>query len=806
MIDPELRDAVHELHEYLADRLAPLMVADAMELLLQQPPALLAHEISHWAAQHQEVASASDLLFHCVKKISLMGEFDLVPRERLAVFLRELCEGVLVAAPAEERSGLRQSLDRLQQGSVPVSATPVEMLHRPAPAASVAATPAVEPELSARAMTAGIRRLGLLLARLRPSGASALANEQRSQVLSQMLAAAAAEAHDDAELERHLRPLRQLGVGSDSEAALRTLSQTMAGWGPLPQGAAGTANELTAMRRIVSLTRDAATAGKRFRELVQAAVEQFNQGQLGRAAQMIELAEGLAREQKVHDIYVEPVRRGHASLDPDRLRQSAERADSRASLRTVLSFFKALRPEGLLASLDGEPNRDRRRQLLALLEVHGAPARAEAFSLLQAWLEGRKQVDTFFPMNLVYLLRVIPRPEDAPIENEIELVTKAPGPSSPLPLVKQVVSYLGHTRHERAERALLTFLQVFESMLLRPESTGTSPPEVEILLDRTCAALSRIGSPRAWKALLDHGLSADARLGSRLERLAEAARGQDLASNPEIVSRLLSAIDAELPKGVLGSMRRDDARLRCLLRAVSGTSTPAVSMVLEDLASRFEGQRIGAEAARALGSVRAAVAPAEPPAGLSGSLDLFGLPDVLQTLSGSGVTGVLTLINSGGLAEATILLEGGAFRGGRFRAIEGPEAVYQAFERPFRGTFAFVARGLAGDASRPGQREPLPQLAEPRPVIDLILEGVRRHDEWKRAAAVVPDDAALAPTGQTWSGLPDENPDFAVQVWEAVVAGTTPVACDSEWATDSYRIRRLLAHWVEEGALRVVHA
>ena len=404
-------------------------------------------------------------------------------------------------------------------------------------------------------------------------------------------------------------------------------------------------------------------------------------------------------------------------------------------------------------------------------------------------------MDAFAPMNLVYLLRAIPRPDDVAVEEEIQIVTKAPGRTSPTPLVKQVIAYLSFTKHDKAERALVTFLRVFETMLLQPETAAYPAPEVEVLLDRTCVALARYGTPRAWKALVDHGLNAEARLGQTLKRLAEAGASQNLAASPEIVGRLITALQAELPRGVLGFKRKNDERVAFLIQALSGTPTPGVLQALQELADRYSGQKIGEDAARALATLKAAAKPPERGAGLSGDLELFGLPDVLQTLSNSQVTGVLTLMNTNGVAEAAVLFEGGLFRGGHFRAIQGAEAVYQVFERPFRGTFAFVARSLAGE-----------RLVDPRAVIDLILEGVRRHDELKIAATLVPDNAVLSPTGAAWKSLEDENPQFAAQVWETITAGITPAACESQWAADTYRIRRLLAHWVEQGALRLAQA
>src|SRR5262249_30797185 len=150
-----------------------------------------------------------------------------------------------------------------------------------------------------------------------------------------------------------------------------------------PAPAAGL--EIKAMRQIVSLAEDAADAGQRFRELVHAATEQFNAGHLGRAVSMFELAEQLVSDKKVENAFVNVLReRGDEPLAPERLRKYGERTDLRASLRTVMNFFLNLRPEGLLRALNGEPRRERRHELLALLEAHGEPARERARHLLAA--------------------------------------------------------------------------------------------------------------------------------------------------------------------------------------------------------------------------------------------------------------------------------------------------------------------------------------------------------------------------------------------------------------------------------------
>jgi hypothetical protein len=89
-------------------------------------------------------------------------------------------------------------------------------------------------------------------------------------------------------------------------------------------------------------------------------------------------------------------------------------------------------------------------------------------------------------------------------------------------------------------------------------------------------------------------------------------------------------------------------------------------------------------------------------------------------------------------------------------------------------------------------------------VAELLLEGFRRYDELKRATVLVPDDARFEAADAPPQAVPgEEDIDLVATLWETVVAGTTPEDCEKTLAADAYRIRRCLAHWVEEGALRM---
>ncbi len=115
-LDPDVREALFELQRYLSDTLAPLMVADSVNLLLDYPVDLAANEIQTWtAAQFRsgKPVPVSDYLYHAVEKLHAMGQYHLVPKDSLQRYLDDLKPLVLDLCPAADRELLAQNLGRL---------------------------------------------------------------------------------------------------------------------------------------------------------------------------------------------------------------------------------------------------------------------------------------------------------------------------------------------------------------------------------------------------------------------------------------------------------------------------------------------------------------------------------------------------------------------------------------------------------------------------------------------------------------------------------------------------------------------
>jgi hypothetical protein len=544
------------------------------------------------------------------------------------------------------------------------------------------------------------------------------------------------------------------------------------------------------MEKIVSLSDDPVEVARRYRHLVTAATEQFNEGNLGRAVQMFDLARKLTAEEKIEPGYLLPIRsRGHEALDSQRLRGFMERPERRGQLRQVMTFFESgFGVATLLDQAESEERRDRRRLLLDLLVVHGEAARAEALARLQASVE--TEASDFARRNWIYLLRIVPRSTDGEVEAELETVSRFAGPGMPLFLVKESLSHLGLLRHPSAARALTALLERWEAYLQQPDLEAENQEDGVAALDRVAAALARQDSPRGWDALIDHGFSGKPAFGEAARRLGELG-SQDLSTSPEAVDRLLGEIEDSLPRGVLGRLvGRKDHDLPFLVAALAGTRTPEVQEVLREVADRLAGQEAGEVATRIL----RAPAPAGPLAGLSGKLDAFELPTLLDRVAREKATGTLTLRSQEGSETATVAFVQGRPVSARWDRRQGVDALYQLFLRPFPASYAFDATAPAGAAEAPA----LPDVPA------LVREGIRRSQELEQASALLPDDVPLEATGASPSAVPDE-PDYelVVSLWEKACAGVPAGRIEADLTVDAYRVRHVLGHWIEEGALRV---
>jgi hypothetical protein len=799
-----VRQALYDLQRYLSDQLAPMMVADAVELLLRCPPQLVANEIHGWVdAQFRAPdpgLTVSDCVYHAMKKLHLMAEFDLIEKQMLEAYMEGLGEIVVGLCPEGDREFLRENLHRLGQIE-DATASPVAVLHRQGGGSGAAVR---QRDSDPTELSRGMRQFSILIERLARNVEQGDGSGPSEDLARHAFASAAVNSKNEQEFQRNVQQLSRLGVDSRMDQVFRSLGAGLPGW-TLPVTADGEpgaaalppSRSAEAMRRILEMTEDPEEGARRFNEMMQAAIEQFNEGRLVQAMTMLKLAERIVSEKKLDAEVVKSTRsRAHETLSPEKMREFADRPEKHDSLRSVLGFFPALTPKGLLRELHDEERRERRKLLLALLEVHGTPVRVLALELLEATLDGAESdPDGFFRRNLVFLLRRVPRPADAPLDRELDLLMKLSGWGHPPLVIKEAIAALGTISRPEPERVLMKRLAEMEELLVENDSGSDDSDELIGLVDRTAVALAQLGTTNAYRTIVTHALKREPKLGDTAARLDELA-DQDLSGDRELVTRIVKILQDELPSKVLGFVvRKGDGRTVHLIRALSGTTAPVVRQVLEDVAARFPEQDIAEEARKALVAIGATPQTSEAPSKtLTGDVELFGLPSLFQTLADSQVTGVLTLADREGETAGLLSFEQGKVHGCQVRSLRGDAAVYQLFEKPVPGTFTFTSqpsKTLESDAGTP-----------PMEVLPLILEAMRRHDEFTQARVLVPDDSAFKPGTAKPRPMEDE-PDLELTraVWDKASGGVTPDTCETVLPYDSYRIRRLYAHWVENAAL-----
>jgi len=814
-LERRLRAALEELDSYLADQVAPLLATDAVETLLEFEPRLTADALHSWAATQYRLRGArdqlSDLIFHGLKKFQLFEEYQLVPAERFTAFLAALAGELISISPPGERERLEEMLRYLREGRTATIAT-VDRLHRAptgggagAAAGPRAAAPA--PTLSAEELRS-LRRFSLMLERLSPAGGGKASIEAAPQ----LMVLAAAGAHSADELATRMEQLHQAGVApAVARNLVHAVSAAIPDWVVRRGGSVEVVRgeSVEAVRRVVNLAGDGARKSERWKDLLRSAAEHFNAGAFGRAVTLLDVADRMVKDREL-DMQVTDIAKGnaHEAFDLTRLLQAAADPDNRPLLRRLAEFFPAWSVRELLDDLVYQPEKKRRRFILTMLEVWGAAAHKPVLDrLATALAEGSRDPNAWwYWRNLVFLLHRLPRSPEVDPRQELELAGQFSALGNHPSFQRETFVLLAQLPNGIGGPLLVQRLAEADRELEGAAPTSHELPEMWKILNSLAAALARTGTSAARRALVEHALAQRPRTGDSAARLRELA-AVDLSGDREVVSRLLEALRTLQPVKVLGFLvSRNEEALTHVVRALASTSEGEVRRALAVLAEKFPDREYGRVAAS--GPVEAASpepAPEDgeevvvpppprrpvPRASLAGDLEVFGLPGLLQSLEQSEASGRLVLRSQSGRERASLELFAGRLAECRCGALVGDSAFYQVFEAPEPGTFEFV-RGAEGAVARGKVRE----------LMGLLMEAMRRFDEFQRLRALVPDHAFLRP-GQAKPSAPEAEGDGELvrRVWRVLRGGASVEQCEAAAEVDSFRARSLLAHWLDEGAL-----
>ncbi|HEX7254055.1 MAG TPA: hypothetical protein VF376_14335 [Thermoanaerobaculia bacterium] len=170
------------------------------------------------------------------------------------------------------------------------------------------------------------------------------------------------------------------------------------------------------------------------------------------------------------------------------------------------------------------------------------------------------------------------------------------------------------------------------------------------------------------------------------------------------------------------------------------------------------------------------------------------LPSLVQRLSEESISGDVFFEDKRRGTTVALKLAAGKLVSARAGPLIGAEAFYQLVETFEGGDCALASRAGKGPAT--GEEMP------PLDLKPLLLEGLRRRERFDIARAIVPDDAIFGPKTSEPRPHPHEKDGLVTRdVWEAAIGGQSPRACEASVAADSFRIRRLYLHWLEEDAL-----
>jgi hypothetical protein len=799
---PDLQTAVFDLHRYLLDQIPPLTASDAVETLISAPPELVMKQIQGWAVEQARYQSAtqSDLFFHAIRKMKLVSVLKLVDRIKMENFLERLYPLAIESCPAEERETLQKSLASMHDSVTIDGGTVVDV------ARAKVAKPGARGSLT-DAVSRSAHRLSMVVERLArhiplPTGTAPGVTPvpQQAEPAAQLVTMAAESASTEDELKTYLRRLGKYTGEQDPAKLFHVLASAVPQWDiPVPD-TAGRPAAIEAMRKIIALTSDLHESGRRFRELVTEAIDQFNQGGLGAAVSMLDLAAKVVHEKRIDPSVVERIHESAVdSISSEQLRKYSDNKAKHVLLRRALSHFPTLRKESLFDQLRGEERPERRRAILGLLEAYGSEAREQ--SLVELDEELRRpagEMDTYYLRNVIYLLHRIPRDSDEGVEAELELLSRATARGQNIYVIKEAVTPLGHIRTEAAAKILTMRLAEFEAMLVRKDISLYPMEEMQKVIDRITAALGRVATPAALLTIARHGMKPNPLLGDTRSRLTVLSQ-HDLSFDERTVDILINAIREDLPPRILGRVlpARQPPPLR-LIEALSSTRSEKVEILLSEIAEKYGDHELGRAANAALAKLAeagAATTVKQSGATLTGDLEFFGLPSLLQSLADQQATGIITLTSrSSGQTAGKLLLVDGKFADAQAAHLRGVEALYQLLERPVTGHFAFVPHATP------------PQISgEPLDIMPLLFEGIRRHDELRQMMIFVPDDLTLHATKvKPTPDAEERDPVVIREVWVKASSGTAVAEWEPLIAVDTYRTRRLVGRWLEEGALQPV--
>jgi CRP-like cAMP-binding protein len=170
---------------------------------------------------------------------------------------------------------------------------------------------------------------------------------------------------------------------------------------------------------------------------------------------------------------------------------------------------------------------------------------------------------------------------------------------------------------------------------------------------------------------------------------------------------------------------------------------------------------------------------------LSGNLEYFDLPTVIQALANSSRTGTLIVRDKAGRVFAALYFEAGKMIYAKLGRLKGKEAFYQLVQSPRQHAFSF--RG--GPPPREFESDPEMAVAP----MGLLLESARQQDELEMLKTRYPDPRRVfQPQSEDLAWKEEESLALAEEAWARLKRGETIAQLVSQMPASEYRVYKLL--------------
>jgi len=170
---------------------------------------------------------------------------------------------------------------------------------------------------------------------------------------------------------------------------------------------------------------------------------------------------------------------------------------------------------------------------------------------------------------------------------------------------------------------------------------------------------------------------------------------------------------------------------------------------------------------------------------LSGKLEYFDLPTIIQTLANSSLTGTLTVTDNADRVFATLYFEGGRMLNARAGRLKGKDAFYQLLQSPAQDAFSFKG-GHPPEEFDGDSKITMAPMA-------LLLESTRQQDELKALKQRYPDrNRIFQPNSEAFTWDDTQNQALAEEIWVHLKLGESIAQLVSQIPTCEYRIYKVL--------------